>query len=228
MIWDEVMKKLDTFLGDTLDPDSEDAELTYPETLRILGWNWAQRMLCNHTPLAKQAPLRIDTGGREGILPPDIYSLEGILDTANSRWWWPMHRAPGNIHYDDDVVLEFWQWGDRVFLESEVEYLANQLTVYYWAYYPEVTYEMVDGELDVRQDDIIIPQWAEAALVHLTTAHCFQPGSVLAGNINQWDISVDSGTPMMNPRAAQAKEHLWWYHAILSKFPPAVQRTRGT
>lgn len=223
--WADVMRRLDWFLGDALDADEVDSDRTFPEILRIESWNWAQKIFCVHTPMARQTPLRIEEGGREALLPPDFYEVEGLYDAENSRWWWPMRRRPGDIRVDDDDVYEFWIRGTRMFLESEVDYLANDLTLHYWAYYPDVEYVQLDDLTpDVRKDSILTPQWAELALFNLTAASCWTPGAILAANINQWDIKLDSGTPMMNPRAAQAKLHLWWYDTIINRFQTAVRQ----
>jgi len=231
--WAEVMQKLDWFLGDAIEGDEVDSDRTFPEILRILSWNWAQNLFCAHTPMSRQTPLRIEEGGREALLPPDFYSVEGLYDADNSRWWWPMRRRPGDIREVDDDVYEFWIRGKRMFLESEVSYHNNDLTLHYWAYYPSVEYVEVtvtptEGDPyiipDVRNDSIITPLWAESALCHLTAAYCWTPGSVQAADINQWDIKLDSGTPLMNPRAEQAKLHLWWYDTIINRYPAAVRQ----
>jgi len=231
--WAELMRKLDWFLGDSIEASENDSDRTFPEILRIESWNWAQNLFCAHTPLARQTHLNIEEGGREALLPPDFYKVEGLYDADNSRWWWPMRRRPGDVREADDDVQEFWIRGDRMFLESEIEYTDNELTLHYWAYYPKVEYVGVLNEPDegspyttpdVRKDSILTPQWAELALCHLTSANCHQPGSITASDINQWDIAIDSGTPMMNPRAEQAKLNLWWYDTIINRFSPAVRQ----
>jgi hypothetical protein len=231
--WAQIMRKLDWFLGDAIEGGEVDADRTFPEILRIESWNWAQRLFCAHTPMARQTPLRIEEGGREALLPPDFYKVEGLYDAYNSRWWWPMRRRPGDVRVDDDDVCEFWIRGTRMFLESEADYQNNDLTLHYWAYYPdveyvEVTHESDSGEQyvtpDVRKDSILTPEWGEAPLLHLTAAFCWTPGSVQAADINQWDIKLDSGTPLMNPRAEQAKLHLWWYDTLIGRYSPAVRQ----
>jgi len=231
--WAELMQKLDWFLGDSIEDDEVDSDRTFPEILRIESWNWAQNLFCAHTPMARRTPLRIEEGGREALLPPDFYEIEGVYDAENSRWWWPMRRRPGDVREVDDDVLEFWIRGDRMFLESEIAYSNNDITLHYWAYYPsveyvEVTIEPDEGDPyiipDVRKDSVLTPQWAETALFHLAAANCLQPSSIVASDINQWDIKIDSGTPLMNPRGDQAKRHLWWYDTIVNRYPPAVRQ----
>jgi hypothetical protein len=233
LTWAVVMRKLDWFLGDAIEAGETDADRTFPEILRIESWNWAQRFFCAHTPLARQTPLRIEEGGREALLPPDFYKVEGLYDADEERWWWPMRRRPGDVRPADDDVLEFWIRGNRMFLETELDYYNNDMTLYYWAYYPDVEYVEVENEQDggsmyvtpdVRKEEILIPAWAESALCHLTASFVHQPGSITAADINQWDIKIDSGTPLMNPRAEQAKLHLWWYDTIINRHPPAVRQ----
>lgn len=215
--WAAVNRKLDIFLKD------DDVEPRYSTVLRIMSWNAAQRVFVSHTPLSKSMRLEIDTGNRTAILPPDFYAIESIYDSDRGIWWRPMRRRPGDVALPDDDLPEYWIWGGRIHLEANVPYDHDDLTMYYWAYYPDVTYvEGDDGSVDVQDDIITIPMWAEPALLHLTAAFVFQPDAIAAADINQWDIKIDSGTPLMNPRAQQAREHLFWYDTIVNRFPQAV------
>jgi len=72
----------------------------------------------------------------------------------------------------------------------------------------------------ITEDKILVPRWAEAALVHLTTAFCLQPQAVEAAKTRQWNIKIDSGRPTDNSRAVQARELLWWYNMLVGAYPP--------
>lgn len=236
--WAQIDGKLDLFMGDEQKKTSagELRPRMFPEPLRIEGWNWAQRVLCAHTPLQKAVTLVIDADNRTGILPDDFFAVEGIYDREAEQWWWPMRRRPGDVRYEDDDLCEFWVWGNKLFLETDVPYDSDRLTLHYWAYYPDIEYEVGTEnqgteqqpvyETELRQGQVYTPKWAEAALLHLVCAFCFTPTSIQAADVNEWKISVDSGTPSMNPRAAQAREHLFWYHALLDQFP-AARRSEG-
>jgi hypothetical protein len=216
--WTQVNAKLDLFLDDAAVAGV--TQFAIP-TLRVEAWNWAQRMLCYHTPMQKNVTLEIEKGGREAILPTDFFAPEGIYDADRERWWKPMRWRPGDRRYTDEELPEFWVWGGRMFLEDEIDYDADDLTLYYWAYYPDVEYETSGDEVTYLQEQIHTPLWAELALCHLTTATCMMPGEVFSADLNQYKIRVESGTPLHNPRAESAKFHLWWWNALLDKYPPA-------
>ena len=90
--WTGVNRKIDHFVGDF----EGDTELTFSEALRIEAWNWAQDILCAHTPRQREITAEIDTGQRAIILPSDFYAIEGLYDSDKERWWWPMRRRPGD------------------------------------------------------------------------------------------------------------------------------------
>ncbi len=217
--WTKVDAKLDLFLND---PERTGGSQLFSVPLRIESWNWAQRMLCYHTPRKRRVVPKIDTGKRSIILPGDFYMVDSIYDSNREKWWRSMRRRPGDIRYTDEDLPEFWVWGNEMFLEDNVSYGSTDLTLYYWAYYPEVEYETVDNVTTVQGEQIHTPDWAELALVHLVTATCMMPGEVFAADINQYKIRIESGTPLHNPRAESAKYHLWWWNTIIDSFPPAL------
>ncbi len=231
--WTQINQKLDLFMEDEPKKDADGGlrPRMFPESLRIEGWNWAQRVLCAHTPVQRTVKLVIDKDHRTGILPEDFFAVEGIYDRQEQQWWWPMRRRPGDVRYEDDSLCEFWVWGGKLFLEDDVPYDSDRLTLHYWAYYPDIAYDVGAENLgtdqqpvygiELKQKQVHTPRWAEVALLNLVCAFCFTPASIQAADVNEWKISVDSGNPLQNPRAQQAREHLFWYHAILEKFVPA-------
>lgn len=220
--WSQVNTKLDLFLDDA---ERAGAARLFPVPLRIESWNWAQRILMHHTPRQRVIAIAIETGKRQIVLPSDFFAMEGIYDTDRERWWRPMRRRPGDVRFTDEELPEFWRWADRVFLEDEISYTSDDLTLYYWAYYPEVEYTIGgDGTITCTQEQICVPSWVELAMCHLTAATCMIPGEIFASDINQYKIRIESGTPLHNPRAQSADFHLAWWNALIDKFPPA----RGT
>lgn len=219
--WDELNARLDYFMDDPdrTEPGGPIATPRFPTILRIMGFNWAQNMLCSHSPRELSMPLVIDRGNRSAVLPDDLYAVDAIYDGDIEQWWRPMRREPGDIRYEDDDLPEYWVWGDRLFMEKDVEYDSTDVTLYYWGYYPEIEYTQNNGEVTITQPQIYSPLWAESALFHLTTAFCWTPGAVMAADINEYKITVDSGNPLQNPRSQQAREHLFWWNVILESHP---------
>jgi hypothetical protein len=216
--WTEINRKIDHFAGD---PDS-DTGRTFSEALRIEAWNWAQDQLCAHTPRQREETAEIDSDGRSIILPSDFLAVEGLYDYDEEQWWWPMRRRPGDRRLEDDDVLEFWFWGNKMYLESEITLNTDRLRFLYWAYWPKIEYsESVSGTVTVTQPTIYTPQWAELPLLHLVIFSTMVHLEVESSDLNQWRIRVESGDPLDNPRMASARWHLEMYERLVEKFPPA-------
>lgn len=227
--WTRVNAKLDWFLDDAARESAAGEPIAplFAEALRIECWNWAQRTLVHHTPRARSMTLVIETGEREAVLPDDFFAVQGIYDSDNERWWSPVAWKPGDIRYADDELETYWIFGGRLYLENEIEYTSTDLTMYYWAHYPDVEY-VLDDDRDVdylTQETIHTPDWAELALVHLCTSSCMMPGEVFAADINEYKIRVDSGTPLHNPRKESALFHLDMWNRLMAMFPPTRRDT---
>ena len=219
--WTEINRKIDWFAGDE-EPEDPDIKRLFPEGLRIESWNWSQDVFAHHTPRQREMIAEIDTGNRSIILPSDFFAIEGLYDSSEEQWWWPMRRRPGDLRSPDDSVLEFWLWSDKLYLESDVTYTGDNLTLLYWAYWPQVEYtESATGQITVTQQHVYVPRWAELALMHLTAASCMVPLEIESSDISQWRIRFESGDPLDNPRMQSSKWHLSQYERLLEKFPPA-------
>lgn len=215
--WELVNTRLDAFLKDV----EVEGEWNYPPAHRVAAWNWAQRMLCYHTPRTRSTTLVIDSDGRSAILPSDFLGMWRVYDAETERWLrrMPMQIESG-IRYQDAEMGQWWVWGGCLYLEMTKTVGSTDLTMYYYAYYPEIVIEELDGDTFHVESKILTPPWAELALCHLTAATLLVPGSLEAARLRQWNIRIDSGTPLQNSRAMQAREHLWWWKALLGVVKP--------
>ena len=213
--WSDINVKLDTFLGREAEEGGKEFK---NEKLRVESWNWAQQMFVAHTPRQRQVTLSVESDGRSALLPADFYAADGIYDSDYEQFWRPVRYHSGDIRYLNDDVLQFWTWENKVILESEV---STNLTLYYWAYYPDIEYSMQGSQVTTSQGVVYTPGWAELPLIHLTVANVLQPMELFASNINQYKIRVESGNPEHNPRAQSALYHLNWYETLTNKFPRA-------
>jgi len=221
--WTRVNGKLDLFLDDAprLNAAGELTPPLFEEPLRIESWNYAQRTLVHHTPRARTMTLQLESSGREAVLPDDYYTMQGIYDANNERWWRPVNWEPGNVRLSDDDSERYWTFAGRLYLEDTIDVTSTDLTLYYWAHYPDVTYTLDDGAVDTYPQSIIYtPLWAEPALAHLTACFCEFPKEIFAADINQYKIRVDSGNPLQNPRQQSALHHLDMWNRLIGLFPP--------
>jgi len=221
--WEAVDQKLDVFLKDMqVTGTGEARDRTYTQPQRISAWNWAQRLLAQHTPQEKTVLPTVDADSRSAILPPDCLGIRRIYDADEERWMRPMPSSAiraGSIRYEDDELAQYYLWSGKLYFMQSFE-TAHSLTMYYWAYWPEVMYEVVDEEIILTHNSIYTPPWAELALCHLTAASCLIPGAIDAAVQRQYNIRIDSGTPLDNSRAAMAHEHVWWWDYLIGKVPP--------
>jgi hypothetical protein len=219
----------DDHLGVDAAGDAEDRRFSLP--LRIDAWNWAQKVLVHHTPREQTATLTINSDGRSADLPSDFFDVHAMYDSDEEEWWQSMSIKPGGYRDDTDPdTSEYWTWGDTLYLERELGTDDDHLTLYYWAYYPEIEYTVGlsdDGteenkeDITYSQSTVYTPRWSDTAMIHLCIAYCWQPGSIQASDINEWRIMVDAGTPMHNPRAAAAWDHYRWWNDLMAKVNPA-------
>jgi hypothetical protein len=229
----DLQDKLDRFMEDQLDTDaSGDAKARrFPLPTRIYSWNWAQLVLVHHTPRQRSMTLEIDTDERSAVLPDDFFEVMGIYDSYEEYWWRRMSVQPGDYRDTDSDLPEYWIWDGKMLLERDIDIGSTDLTLYYWAYYPDVEFEVGTSEgeenpedITYTQETVYTPRWAESAMLHLCTAFCWQPLSIEASDINEWRIEVDAGTPMHNPRQSAAWDHYRWWNELLGRISPARRK----
>lgn len=212
--WDDVNAKLTIFLKDA----DEDI---YLEAQRISAWNDAQRLLAvHHTPRQRMAKLDVKVGGRSAVLPDDFLGIWQIYDADSSRWFKPYQPTRGEYRAAEDQLSQFWVWGKVLYFEREIDLGSTSIDLYYYAYWPEIETDTVSGSGVVVEDSIYIPRWAELPTAHLTAATCLVPQAIESARRRDYNILVDSGTPVMNSRMQQAREHLFWWSALLAMAKP--------
>ena len=221
----DINKKLSLLLDDM---DAE--QYAWSLALRIESWNWAQRHFVHHTPRRRVADVVVDNDGRSTVLPHDFLFAEGLWDAGNERWWYPIESGrPGAKEYGSLDILEFWVWGERLFLEKSLQPGYSDLKLYYFAYWPDVEYEEAeDGTIYFTQQDVLVPKWAELPLCHLTIASCMVPGEIFASDLNQYKMRIEAGNPLQNPREKSAAWHYQTYLDLISEFPEVKRSVRHT
>lgn len=163
-----------------------------------------------------------DTGGRSILLPQNFIRPMGLYDSDDDRWWWRYNPTQGDIMFNDGDTSEFWLWGDRIYLMDKRSYSDDDLTLYYYGYYPDITIQEDGDGYTFPEEDVLTPDWAEVALLHLGTAFCWQPAAIEAAELNEYKLAVEAGTPVHNPRSLQAREHLYWYDQIVNRVETTV------
>lgn len=220
--WTDINVKLDHLLSVETSTGGKELQ-SLPH--RINSWNWAQDVFVHHTPLQKSETIHVESGGRVADFPSDLYVIDRLYDANNERFWWPVSFRPGDYRYADEDVLQFWVWGSQIILEKEILTTSQDLTLYYWAYYPQVTYT-TSGEgntlaATAQEEIVYTPRWAEPALMHLCVSFMMVAGEIFASDINEYRLAIEAGNPIQNPRLESSKWHMQRYLGLVAMYPRA-------
>ncbi len=211
LTWSEVNSQLDLFLG-----DEGAAAHTLP--LRIAAWNWAQRVFAQHTAREREAGVTIEADRMSASMPADFLQIASLYDPGTLKFWVPAHFQNGGYRAVLADMPLYWTWGNTLHLEKPVSQ-GKDLTLFYYAYWPDVETEIVDGSLTVTQARVFVPDWSLLPLLHLAAANVLQPMAIQSSRNREYNIMIDSGKPTDNARSQQAREHYWWWNELMGKFP---------
>jgi hypothetical protein len=217
MKWADIAPQLSFFLDDN--PATGEADYQFPLPLRIAGWNFAQNAFSSHTLRERTAIVTVTN--RVVTLPDDFNTLGLLLDTGNKHIYSRMSLQEG-MTFNEAMMSDYsyWMWSGKLFIEND---RSSQLTMHYFADWPDVTFTVTNGVTTVVADDIYVPKWSLRPLFELVAAYCLEPNAIRAAMDRNYDIRIASGNPLMNSRQAQAREHAWWYDYLLSKIPPQAR-----
>ena len=214
-----------TDLSSTLSRLLDDAdEAEFSEQDKIWAWNAAQRHFVTHTPRQQiQTGLTVSSSGRELQLPDDFFSMGRLWGSVNERYWTPAGEfAPGA--YDDATSNNevYTLWGNTMYLGDDVPE-SNTFKLWYYAYWPDIEFNLVDSVVTVTAEDILVPMWAETALSFLTAAFVLLTKSVQSAMVRTWNMNIDSGNPLQNSRVQEAWDKYKWYVELIRPHSPLVQ-----
>jgi hypothetical protein len=216
MNFDELNSKLSVFLDDAQDSKGE---YQFALPLRCDGWNFAQDAFAEHTLAEKTAQLKVEPDGYTAILPSDFVQVGMIYDES---WTYTQRRfTPGASRTVQDNSYTYWIWAGQ--LHFEVSVSSAVLTLDYFAHWPHLKWSTNEANETAISGNIEVPDWALLPLIHLTAAYCLQPYAIRAAMTRNSNITIDSGNPEHNSRKIQAREHLWWYDALMAKHSPQVR-----
>ena len=216
----QLNQTLTYFLDDN--PKNGERDYQFPLPLRIDGWNFAQDLFAVHTLREMTTVLTIPSGARSVAVPADFAEMGVLYDDKNRRTYTRKELNEG-VERDDNHAqsFQYWFWGGKLFIDGTQ---ASTLALDYFAYWPSVAYTVKDDKTTaITIDDILVPRWSLQPLLHLTAAYCLDPHAIRSALDRNNDIKIASGTPIMNSRAQQVREHAWWYDYLLGKHPVQVR-----
>jgi hypothetical protein len=219
VLWSDVRTILYRILDDADGISGTYSTAEFAEGLLVWAWNAAQRHFTHHTPRQRTDTLILD-GSRKAILPEDFFAVGRLYDPNNDVYWSKMKYQPGG-HYTSTVTERtFAVWGNELLLYEDA---TTTFELWYYAYWPDVVsvagQTETDGSLVMEQEEILLPVWAEAPVQYLASAFCLLPKAVEAAKVRNWNMSLDSGTPIQNARQDEAWDLYKWYTTLLSSHP---------
>jgi hypothetical protein len=225
--WSTLNQKLSYFLDDR---PTAGNDYQFPLPLRVEAWNWAQGVFCAHTLRERSTTLTMIADSRKASLPDDfefvgmIYDANGELAPDYRNIYTQRRFVDGGLRMDTlNYNWAYWIWDNEVNFDKPMSQTIS-VRMDYFARWPDVTYAIqYDGSVEMVQDQVHIPKWAELPLIHLSASTILQPGAVQAAMSNEFRIKIDAGTPLDNPRAQQAREHVWWYNTLIGFHTPQVK-----
>lgn len=159
------------------------------------------------------ATLEADGVANSFELPEDIYRVTAVFD-ADSGSYLPENSLssgsrPGmNLDSNQDYL----QYPEGYLSLANAP--TGDLTVYYGARWA----------VPVEDEDVIeAPIWVHRALVFYAASYALLDKASSASNIRQWNVQVDSGTPIMNPMRDMSTYYLERFSAEMARMPASVR-----
>ena len=211
LTWSEINTQLSLFLGD-------EGASSHSVPLRVAAWNWAQRILAQHTAREREQEIVVEANQLNAALPADLLQLASLYDPGRTKFWAPAHFQNGGYRGVASEMPLYWTWGNILRLEKPVSQ-DRALILFYYAYWPDIEAETIEGQLVIRQAQVLVPDWSVLPLLHLTAGNVLQPMALQSARNREYNIMIDSGKPTDNTRAQQAREHYWWWNELMGKFP---------
>jgi hypothetical protein len=83
-------------------------------------------------------------------------------------------------------------------------------------------------EAPVDDDDTIeAPSWTHRALVFYAASYALLDKASSASNIRQWNVNIDSGTPVMNPMRDMSSYFMERFTIEMDRMPARIRGVHG-
>jgi hypothetical protein len=152
-------------------------------------------------------------------LPADMYKIVAVFD-SDSGYYIPASsmaalQAPGqNIQTNQDWL----EYPEGSLALANAPAVDASLVVYYAAAW-------IVPESD--NDDLETPGWCATALALYGASYALLQKSTQAADIRQWNVRVDSGTPVMNPVKDMSTYFMDRFFMEVKTLPSRTRGARG-
>ena len=149
-------------------------------------------------------------------LPTDLFRIVTVYDTDQGvnipQNLMSAYQSPGqNIETNNDWIE--YPHGYISFANAP----ESDVTLFYGA----------KGTYPVDDSDILeVPDWVLQAIVFYAASYSLLEKASNSANIRQWNVSVDSGTPIMNPMKDMSTYYLERFEHYMSQIPSVERGVR--
>jgi hypothetical protein len=161
--------------------------------------------------------LEADGETTEFELPVDLYRITAVFDADSGLYLKQNTMSAGDSPGSDLNSNQDWMEYPELNLS-----LANapdsDITVFYGA-----TWAVPEAD----EDELETPAWCTRAIVFYAASYALLEKSSSAANIRQWNVQVDSGTPVMNPMKDMSTYYLERFRIEMERMPARIRGVHG-
>lgn len=161
--------------------------------------------------------LEADGETTEFELPEDLYRITAVFDADSGLYLKQNTLSAGDSPGSDLNSNQDWMEYPELSLS-----LANapetDITVFYGA-----TWAVPEDDDDVLEP----PSWCTRAIVFYAASYALLEKASSAANIRQWNVQVDSGTPVMNPMRDMSTYYLERFRIEMDRMPARIRGVHG-
>jgi hypothetical protein len=152
-------------------------------------------------------------------LPEDCYRVVAVFDESSGTYI-PQNTMSANTSPGENIVSNQ-DWME--YPHGEISFAnpiedGKTITVHYGAIWEAP----VDDD-----DDIEAPTWLHRALVYYAASYALLEKASSSSNIRQWNVQIDSGTPIMNPMRDMSTYFLERFRIEMERVPAVAKGTYG-
>jgi hypothetical protein len=150
-------------------------------------------------------------------LPEDLYRVIAVLDEDTGLFIPQNSLSAGQSPGSDILSNQDW----LEYPEGSISF-ANPPGSDVILYYGATWASPVDDD-----DELECPPWLSFAITYYAASYTLLDKASSASNIRQWNVSVDSGTPVMNPMKDMSTYFLERFRIEMDRVPSRMRGVHG-
>lgn len=150
-------------------------------------------------------------------LPEDLYRITAVFDADSGRYLKQNTLSAGDSPGSDLNSNQDWMEYPELSL-SLANAPTQDITVFYGAVWA------------VPEDDddaLECPGWCIRAIVYYAASYALLEKASSSANIRQWNVQIDSGTPIMNPMRDMSTYYLERFRIEMDRMPARIRGVHG-